>query len=77
MVIRAPENSNSEFFNYKKTFTVNLMALTDSRYRFIYIDVGQKGSVSDGGVFEHSAFGTALLSGESFYLHFDNFISLS
>ena len=70
VIITAPENSISEFFNYKKNFSVNLMALVYSRYRFIYIDVEQKGSVSDGGVFDHSAFGTEFLSGECLYLHY-------
>uniref|UniRef100_A0AAG5D1P9 DDE Tnp4 domain-containing protein n=1 Tax=Anopheles atroparvus TaxID=41427 RepID=A0AAG5D1P9_ANOAO len=31
-----------------------LLAIVDSNYNFMYIDVGAKGSISDGGVFCHS-----------------------
>lgn len=62
--IHAPGNSGSEFFNYKKTFSLNLMALVDSVYRFVLLDIGQKGSVCDGTVFETSTFGSAFMNGE-------------
>lgn len=36
------------------------MAIADSRYRFVTIEVGACGSESDGGVWEHSVFGKKL-----------------
>lgn len=52
--IIAPANSGSLHFNYKKTFSVNLMALVDARYQFIAVDIGSYGKNSDGGIFHNS-----------------------
>jgi len=41
----------SLFFNYKKYFSVILLALVDADYRFMFIDVGAEGSCSDAGIF--------------------------
>ncbi|KAJ8974704.1 hypothetical protein NQ317_018505 [Molorchus minor] len=51
--IRAPSNSGSTFFNYKKSNSIVLMALVDYDYCFTYIDVGANGSASDGAVFRN------------------------
>lgn len=58
--IRCPKNSGSLNFNYKKTFSVVLMALADANYKLLYIDVGCKGRISDGGVFNRSALHAAI-----------------
>ena len=49
-IVRA---SASLFYNYKGTHSLILMALVDTNQRFIYIDIGVNGRVSDG---EHLTF---------------------
>ncbi|XP_050314914.1 putative nuclease HARBI1 [Anthonomus grandis grandis] len=60
ILIRAPENCGSNFFNYKGQNSIILMAIVDANYNFIYIDVGYNGRVSDGGVFAQCSIFAAL-----------------
>ncbi|XP_064632850.1 uncharacterized protein LOC135491117 [Lineus longissimus] len=64
VLIFAPKNSGTKFFKYKKTFSVDLLALVDHRYCFVAVDIGSFGSNSDGGIFKNSAFGEKLAHGE-------------
>ncbi|XP_023303070.2 protein ANTAGONIST OF LIKE HETEROCHROMATIN PROTEIN 1-like [Lucilia cuprina] len=60
IVMDAPANSCSIFYNYKGTHSIILMGIADAEYRFLYIDVGRNGRFSDGGVFNRCTFGQAL-----------------
>lgn len=55
-----PDYSGSNFFNYKKFFSIVLMAAADSNYCFIIIDVGSFGKEADSNVFRSSNFGQKL-----------------
>ncbi|XP_029912989.1 uncharacterized protein LOC115363054 [Myripristis murdjan] len=63
VVPKAPANSGSQFYNYKGTFSLVLLAVVDAQYCFRVIDVGGYGKTSDGGILANSAFGQALRSG--------------
>lgn len=60
ITMRCPKNSSSMNFNYKHTFSIVLMALADANYKFIYVDVGCKGRISDGGVFNRCSLYNAI-----------------
>ncbi|XP_071056147.1 uncharacterized protein [Onthophagus taurus] len=56
--IQAPKKSGSEFYNYKNSFSIILMASVDADYNFIAVDIGASGRNHDSTVFRNSAFGT-------------------
>jgi hypothetical protein len=58
--IKKPQNGGSLYFNYKKFHSIVLMAVVDADYKFLYIDVGQPGSNSDGGVWNNTDLAEAL-----------------
>lgn len=53
IVLQKPAKSGSTFFNYKHTFSIVLMTLVDADYKFLYVDVGAQGRISDAGVFNN------------------------
>ena len=57
-----PRSSGSKFFNYKKFFSVVLMAVADANLRFVSIDVGSYGQEGDSTVFRDSVFRSKLYS---------------
>lgn len=58
--IMCPRNTGSEFFNYKKYFSIVLLAVADADYCFTAIDVGSYGRESDSNIFKNSMFGKHL-----------------
>ena len=58
--IQPPANSGSTFYNYKCHFSVQMMAVVDASYKFIYVSVGAQGRLSDSGIFAQSDFKAAL-----------------
>ena len=49
-------NSGSLYINYKKLFSIVLMALADYDSKFLFVDIGFQGRISDGGVFRNYDF---------------------
>ncbi|XP_041349272.1 protein ALP1-like [Gigantopelta aegis] len=58
--IRKPPHSGSFYYNYKKFFSIVLMAVVNANYEFLMVDAGVNGCVSDGGVITHTDFGHML-----------------
>ncbi|XP_044744271.1 uncharacterized protein LOC123306367 [Coccinella septempunctata] len=54
ITFRAPKSEGSYHHNYKGSESIVLLALVDARYRFIYVNLGCNGRISDGGVFRNS-----------------------
>ncbi|CAK1597260.1 unnamed protein product [Parnassius mnemosyne] len=56
IAIKKPPDSGSLFYNYKKFFSVILLAVVNANYEFIYIHVGTNGCVSDSSVLQKTKF---------------------
>ena len=52
--LQKPTNSGSLFDNYKKCFSLSFLALADTRYQFLWLDIGHYSSNSDAQIFNKS-----------------------
>lgn len=57
--IKKPPHTGSYYYNYKKFFSIVMMAVVNSNYEFIMVDAGINGRISDGGVLTNTVFGKA------------------
>jgi len=62
--IRKPANSGSVYYNYKGYFSIVLMALVDAQYRFVWVDIGGDGSMSDAQIYNSSELCDLLNTGD-------------
>lgn len=62
--ILSPDHSGSLFFNYKGYNSIILLALVDSKYRFMYVDIGAYGKECDSTVFHNTKLHELLQQGQ-------------
>lgn len=58
-----PANTGTLYYNYKHFFSIVLLAVCDSNYKFTYVDIGAYGKCSDSSVFKDSGFYKNLMNG--------------
>ncbi|XP_077496143.1 uncharacterized protein LOC144107035 [Amblyomma americanum] len=58
--ITCPEESGSDFYDYKGFYSLFMLAVADADYRFIMVDVGAQGWLSDSSFFGDSAIKTRI-----------------
>ncbi|XP_049766313.1 uncharacterized protein LOC126095580 [Schistocerca cancellata] len=58
-----PTSSGSLYYNYKNYFSILLLAVCDSTYKFLFIDVGAYGKSSDSIVFRNTVLNNKLQDG--------------
>ncbi|XP_053390910.1 putative nuclease HARBI1 [Mercenaria mercenaria] len=61
--IKKPPHSGSIYHNYKGFDSIVLMALVDAKYRFLWTQIGDVGSSSDGQIWNHCDLRQALEEG--------------
>ena len=54
--ITRPNKTGTEYYNYKKYYSIVLFALVDADYKFMFVDVGAEGRSSDSTLWKHSCF---------------------
>lgn len=62
--IQKPKHSGSLYLNYKKEFSIVLLAVVNAYHEFIMPNVEINGRISDGGVLRYSTFGQVLYNGK-------------
>ena len=59
-MIQAPANTGTLYYNYKKQFSIVLLAVCNANYAFLMVDIGEAGRQSDGGVFARRTLGKSI-----------------
>ena len=49
------KETGSEYYNYNGCLSMVLLALVDTKYRFLWVDVGSSGSSTDAQIFNQQA----------------------
>ena len=57
VIMQAPHNSGSAYFNYKKMHSIVLLAVYYAKYEFTMVHIGDSGGQSDGSVYNNSHLG--------------------
>ncbi|KAJ8927684.1 hypothetical protein NQ314_019842 [Rhamnusium bicolor] len=60
--LQAPPNSGSSY-NYKGSHSISLLGIADAHSRFIIVDIGAQGRLSDSGTFKKSTIGRGFENG--------------
>lgn len=60
IAIKKPRKSGSTYYNYKRFYSIVLMAVVDADYSFIWCGLGYPGASSDAGIFNRSSLKRAL-----------------
>ncbi|KAM4045337.1 uncharacterized protein ACNLHF_009157 [Anomaloglossus baeobatrachus] len=62
--VKKPPNSGTQYFNYKQYFSVVLLAIADTNYNFVAVDIGAYGRTGDSRIFNNSVMGQRLRSND-------------
>lgn len=54
ITFKPPISAGSYYYNYKGTNSIVLLGLSGASYKFLYVNIGCNGRISDGGVFQNS-----------------------
>ena len=63
VIMQCLAQDGSDYFNYKKTHSIVLLAVCDGQYKFLLVDIGDAGRQSDGSVYANSHLGYAIDNG--------------
>ena len=63
VIMQCPARGGSDYFTYKKTHSIVLLAVCDGQYKVLLVDIGDTGRQSDGSVYSNSDLGYAIDNG--------------
>ena len=60
VVMQCPAHGGSDYFTYKKTYSIVLLGVCNGSYEFTMVDIADAGRQSDGSVYSNSNLGFAI-----------------